>query len=98
MKLPRTHQAGLLEKRLRLREQQALDIVTQEPGLGAAEIAERMGIQSTTAGNYMNCLSTIRLVHCTGFGRWATWWPGEAPKPTQIARTPMGPNSVWNMA
>ncbi|MTW08848.1 hypothetical protein GM524_13360, partial [Streptococcus pneumoniae] len=53
MKLPRAHQPDLLAKKLRLREQQALDIVTQEPGLGAAEIAKRMTVQVSTAGNYM---------------------------------------------
>jgi DNA-binding IclR family transcriptional regulator len=99
MKKPRIHQDSLADKRLWPREQEALAIVTAEPGIGCAEIAERMGVKSTTAGCYMNQLSVARMVHCRGYGRWATWWPGEAPpKVIEVARVKLGPNSVWSMA
>ena len=99
MNIPRIHQRSLSAQKLWPREREALDIVTADPGLGCAEIAERMGIKSSTAGCYMNQLSVARMAHCRGYGRWATWWPGEAPpKVIEVARAKLGPNSVWSMA
>lgn len=95
---PRIKQASLREQKLWPREQEALDIVTSRPGIGCAEIAEAMGIKSTSAGNYLNQLTVARMVHCRGYGRWATWWPGDQPpKVVEIARVKMV-NSVWGMA
>lgn len=97
MNIARIKQASLREQKLWPREQEALDIVTSRPGIGCAEIAEAMGIKSTSAGNYLNQLTVARMVHCRGYGRWATWWPGDQPpKVVQIARRPMV-NSVFGM-
>jgi hypothetical protein len=97
MSTPRVHQTSLAAKKLWPREREALDIVTAEPGIGASELAERMGVKSTTGGNYLNQLSVARMVHCRGYGRWATWWPGEAPpKVIEVARRPLM-NSVFAM-
>ena len=98
MNKARIKQKSLADQKLWPREKEALDIVTAEPGLGCAEIAERMGIKSNTAGNYLNQLTVARMAHCRGYGRWATWWPGEGPpKTVQMARRPVV-NSVWGMA
>jgi hypothetical protein len=99
MKIPRSQQPGLLAQKLRAREQQALDLVLATPGIGAADVAQAMAIQTITAGNYLNVLTIAGLVHCRGYGRWAGWWPGQAPPAAvQMSRTPLGPNSVWSMA
>ena len=98
MNIARIKQASLLAQKLWPREQDALDIVTANPGISCSEVAERMGIKSTTAGNYLYQLSVARMVHCRGYVRWATWWPGEAPpKVVEIARVKRV-NSVWGMA
>ncbi len=99
MNIARCRQKSLAEQKLWPREQQALDILTAEPGLGCADIAQRMNIKPNTAGNYLNQLGVARMAHCRGYGRWATWWPGEAPpKVIEVARVKLGPNSVWSMA
>ena len=98
MNIARIKQKSLTEKRLWPREKQTLEIITAEPGLGCAEIAERMGIKPNTAGNYLNQLTVARMAHCRGYGRWATWWPGEEPpKVVEMERRPIV-NSVWGMA
>lgn len=97
MNIARIKQKSLHAQKLWPREQEALDIVTASPGLGCAEIAERMGIKSNSAGNYLNQLTVAKLAHCRGYGRWATWWPGDQPpKVVEIARRPLL-NSVWGM-
>lgn len=97
MTIARIKQSSLLAQKLWPREQDALDIVTANPGIACSEVADRMGIKSTSAGNYLNQLTVARMVHCRGYGRWATWWPGDQPpKVVQIARRPMV-NSVFGM-
>jgi hypothetical protein len=99
MKIPRVHQPSLFAQRLRPREQATLDIVKANPGIACGDVAKRMGVKQTTATNYLNALMLARLAHSRGLGRGSAWWPGEAPKAAiQIARNPMGPNSVWGVA
>lgn len=93
-----THPRLILDQRLRKKEFAVLLLVRGNAGSNRTHLARQAGLSPNTMGSYLHDLSKARLVHCTGVGRSAAWWPGAAPPPVvPIARNPML-NSVWSMA
>lgn len=84
---------------LREREKQILVILQSSPGKQRGEYAKEIGVAPNSMGAYLDALAAIGLCHSRGYGRGATWWPGEAPpKVIEVARVKLGPNSVWGLA
>lgn len=87
-----------VHKQLRPQERNVLQLVVFNPGSSRDSLAALASLSPNTLGSYLYDLSKADLVHCRGFGRGATWWPGAAPPAVvQIARNPLL-NSVWSMA
>jgi hypothetical protein len=73
-------------------QKKMLDYITANPGAKRAAIMADLEISSVDCSNWLNRIKAQRLVHATGRGPMARWFPGERTVPAPRV------NSVWAMA